>query len=100
VNYVIHFDHWWNPAITNQAKARAHRPRQTKKVFVYHLWVEGTIEEMILGKLKVKLALFDETIDSLSTFASDEILFRVYEDMVRKYKLSPNASRKTPSSTS
>lgn len=29
-NYVIHFDHWWNPAVMNQATARAHRPGQTK----------------------------------------------------------------------
>jgi SNF2 family DNA or RNA helicase len=84
-NYVIHFDHWWNPAITNQATARAHRPRQTKKVFVYHLWVEGSIEEMILGKLKTKQALFDETIDSLATFASEEMLFGIYRDLLKKY---------------
>jgi SNF2 family DNA or RNA helicase len=25
-NYVVHFDHWWNPAVLNQATARAHRP--------------------------------------------------------------------------
>jgi SNF2 family DNA or RNA helicase len=98
-NYVIHFDHWWNPAITNQATARAHRPRQTKKVFVYHLWVEGTIEEMILGKLKTKQALFDETIDSLATFASDEILFWVYEELLRKYELRPKTTLANSGST-
>jgi SNF2 family DNA or RNA helicase len=89
-NYVIHFDHWWNPATTNQATARAHRRRQTKKVFVYHLWVEGTIEEMILGKLKTKQALFDETIDSLASFASEEVLFAVYGELLKKYDLKVN----------
>lgn len=86
-NYVIHFDHWWNPALTNQATARAHRPRQTKKVFVYHLWVEGTIEEMILSKLRTKQALFDETIDSLAIPFSEEILFAVFNELLRKYKV-------------
>jgi SNF2 family DNA or RNA helicase len=92
-NYVIHFDHWWNPAITNQATARAHRPRQNKKVFVYHLWVEGTIEEMILNKLRSKQALFDETIDSLATFNSEEILFGVYKDLLRKYDIKAKSDR-------
>jgi len=41
-NYVVHFDHWWNPAVMNQATARAHRPGQTKTVFAYDLWVEDT----------------------------------------------------------
>ena len=86
-NYVIHFDHWWNPAITNQATARAHRPRQTKPVTVYHLWVEGTVEEMILGILEKKQALFDQTIDSLSTKPSEQVLFHVYRDLMRKYGL-------------
>jgi SNF2 family DNA or RNA helicase len=95
-NYVIHFDHWWNPAITNQATARAHRPRQNKKVFVYHLWVEATIEEMILGKLKTKQALFDETIDSLATFASEEILFEVYGELLKKYGLKAKAHNRSP----
>jgi len=92
-NYVIHFDHWWNPAITNQATARAHRPRQTKRVFVYHLWVEGTIEEMILDKLRKKQALFDETIDSLTTLASEEMLFEVYDELLRKYGIKSVAKR-------
>jgi SNF2 family DNA or RNA helicase len=90
-NYVIHFDHWWNPAITNQATARAHRPKQTKQVFVYHLWVEGSIEEMILRILNEKQALFDLTIDALSTAASEQMLFQVYRDLMRKYGLVPRA---------
>ena len=94
-NYVIHFDHWWNPAITNQATARAHRPRQTKKVFVYHFWMESGIEEMILGKLKSKQALFDETIDSLSTFASEEILFALFGDRLKKMTLSRGERERT-----
>jgi SNF2 family DNA or RNA helicase len=91
-NYVIHFDHWWNPALTNQATARAHRPGQIRGVFVYHLWVEGTIEEMILGKLRSKQALFDETIDSLATPFSEEILFEVFNELLRKYKIRPRSS--------
>lgn len=92
-NYVVHFDHWWNPALTNQATARAHRPGQRQGVFVYHLWVEGTIEEMILGKLRSKQALFDETIDTLATTFAEEMLFNIFDDLLKKYKISPAHSR-------
>lgn len=55
------------------------------------------IEEMTLDKLKTKQALFDETIDSLATFASEEVLFAVYEKLLRKYGLIPSrGTRSTP----
>jgi SNF2 family DNA or RNA helicase len=84
-NYVVHFDHWWNPATANQATDRAHRPGQNKDVFVYHLWVEDTIEEMIQKKLEEKQLLFDIVIDSLSSEVRDEMLFDIYDDLLVKY---------------
>ncbi len=55
---VIHYDPWWNPAVENQATDRAHRIGQDKKVFVYKLLTEGTVEEKIqeLQAHKQKLA--------------------------------------------
>ena len=46
---VIHYDPWWNPAVQEQATARAHRIGQKNKVFVYKLVAQGTIEERILA---------------------------------------------------
>lgn len=46
---VIHMDPWWNPAVEEQATARAHRIGQERTVFVYKLVVEGSIEERILA---------------------------------------------------
>lgn len=88
-NYVIHFDHWWNPAVTNQATARAHRPNQTKKVFVYHLWVEDTIEEVVLQKALAKQKLYNEVIDSLSSGISEELLFEIYDELLQKHGFKP-----------
>jgi SNF2 family DNA or RNA helicase len=88
-NYVIHFDHWWNPAVTNQATARAHRPNQTKKVFVYHLWVEDTIEELVLQKTITKQRLYDEVIDSLSVEITEDVLFDIYDDLLTKHGFKP-----------
>ncbi len=88
-NYVVHFDHWWNPAVTNQATARAHRPNQTKKVFVYHLWVEDTIEELVLQKTIAKQRLYDDVIDSLSVEISEDVLFDIYDELLTKHGFKP-----------
>ncbi len=56
---VIHYDPWWNPAAENQATDRAHRIGQTKKVFVYKLVSEETVEEKILQLQQKKQLLSD-----------------------------------------
>ncbi len=91
-NYVVHFDHWWNPATANQATDRAHRPGQNKDVFVYHLWMEDTIEEMIQRKLEEKQLLYDTVIDSLSSEVKDDMLFDIYDDLLAKYGIHSTRS--------
>ena len=54
---VVHMDPWWNPAVEEQATARAHRIGQDQPVFVYKLVVEGSIEERMLELQARKLAL-------------------------------------------
>ncbi len=54
---VIHMDPWWNPAVEEQATARAHRIGQNRPVLVYKLVVEGSIEERMLELQARKLAL-------------------------------------------
>src|SRR5690606_16945477 len=54
---VIHLDPWWNPAVEEQATARAHRIGQDQPVFVYKLVVEGSIEERMLELQSRKAAL-------------------------------------------
>jgi len=93
-NYVIHFDHWWNPATANQATDRAHRPGQNKDVFVYHLWVEDTIEEMIQRKLEEKQLLYDTVIDSLSSEVKSEMLLDIYDDLLAKYGIRSTRTKK------
>jgi len=90
-NYVIHFDHWWNPAVMNQATARAHRPGQTKTVFAYDLWVEDTYEEIIFKLLEHKQGRFNEVIDSMSERRepSENLAFAVADTLFAKYGLTP-----------
>ena len=54
---VIHLDPWWNPAVEQQASARAHRIGQHKPVTVYRLVAAGSIEERLLGLQARKAAL-------------------------------------------
>ncbi len=74
---VIHLDPWWNPAVQEQATARAHRIGQMLPVFVYKLVVEGSIEERMLTLQARKLALAEGVLghdDSAAAKFSDDDL--------------------------
>jgi SNF2 family DNA or RNA helicase len=58
---VIHYEPWWNPAVTAQATDRIHRMGQTQAVFEYHLIAEGTIESTMMKIQEQKQAIFSQT---------------------------------------
>jgi superfamily II DNA or RNA helicase len=75
-DYIFILDPWWNPAVENQAIARAHRIGQNKKVFVYRFITRGTIEGKIQDLKERKALLADKFVQSRSPFdsvTSDEI---------------------------
>ena len=72
--YVVHFDHWWNPAVMWQAEARAHRKGQKHGVNVYSYWMVDTIEDKIRDKLEEKGLRFKEVVDGLSEPVSDDLI--------------------------
>ena len=61
-DYVIHVDPWWNPAVEAQATDRAHRIGQDKKVIVYKLISQNTVEEKMLELQDRKRALVQNLI--------------------------------------
>jgi SNF2 family DNA or RNA helicase len=67
---VIHFDPWWNPAVEDQASARAHRIGQTKVVTSYKLITRGTVEEKILTLQNRKREIIQATIGGEEEFAA------------------------------
>ncbi|MBU1748723.1 MAG: restriction endonuclease [Chloroflexi bacterium] len=73
-SYVVHFDHWWNPAVMWQAEARVHRPGQTRGVNVYSYWMTDTIEERIYRTLQDKGLLFEDVVDGLSETQFEELI--------------------------
>ncbi|ACM59596.1 SNF2 family DNA or RNA helicase [Caldicellulosiruptor bescii] len=75
---VIHFDAWWNPAVENQATARAHRLGQKNVVQSFKIIAKNSIEEKILALQQKKKDLFDSLIEASEYFISkltkDEIM--------------------------
>ena len=59
----------WNPALLEQRIARAHRMGQKRKVHVYLLITERTIEENLLATLGAKHELANAVLDPDSTLA-------------------------------
>lgn len=75
---VIHYDPWWNLSAENQATDRAYRLGQTRKVQVYKLIVEGTVEEKISQLQQRKQQLSQSVIEgaegSIAAMSREEIL--------------------------
>lgn len=62
-NYIFHIDPWWNPAVENQASARAHRIGQKNTVFVTRLIMHDSIEEKMMKLKADKQELFLSVMD-------------------------------------
>ena len=68
---VIFLDEDWNPQVTLQAEARAHRIGQTKKVTIYKLCTQGTVEEQMMGRIRKKLYLSAKITESMKSVHGD-----------------------------
>jgi SNF2 family DNA or RNA helicase len=56
-NHVIHYNLEWNPAVEDQASARAHRRGQQRPVTVHRLFYASTVEEIIDKRVSLKRQL-------------------------------------------
>jgi SWI/SNF-related matrix-associated actin-dependent regulator of chromatin subfamily A member 5 len=69
---VIFMDEDWNPQVTLQAEARSHRIGQTKKVTIYKLCTQGTVEEQMMGRIRKKLYLSTKITESMRNMHTTE----------------------------
>lgn len=53
-NHVIHYSLEWNPAVEDQASARAYRRGQTRPVTVHRLFYSNTVEEIMDQRIQYK----------------------------------------------
>ena len=81
---VIFMDEDWNPQITLQAEARAHRIGQTQKVTVYKLCSQGTVEEQMMGRIRKKLYLSAKITESMRNIHGEG------QDTSKKRKRGPS----------
>lgn len=74
---VILLDDWWNPAVEDQAMARAHRIGQKHNVLVLRLVCKDTVEEKILllqDQKRQTVDLFNTTTDKLTLEEIKELI--------------------------
>lgn len=53
-NHVIHYNLEWNPAVEDQASARAYRRGQKKTVFIHRFYYKDTVEEIVNQRIDRK----------------------------------------------
>lgn len=61
-NHVIHYNLEWNPAVEDQASARAYRRGQTRPVTVHRLFYADTVEEIMNQRLAAKRDLANRAV--------------------------------------
>jgi SNF2 family DNA or RNA helicase len=66
-NIMVNYDLPWNPMKVEQRIGRIHRIGQKRKVYVFNMALEDTIEEYVLERLYHKIDLFQQTVGELST---------------------------------
>ncbi|MGI6366921.1 MAG: DEAD/DEAH box helicase [Anaerolineae bacterium] len=82
-NHVIHYCPEWNPAVMDQATARAHRIGTTARVRVHYLYYADTIEEVMMERLARKRVLADAALSEASEDVPSDV------DLMRALSLSP-----------
>jgi SNF2 family DNA or RNA helicase len=86
-NHVIHYNLEWNPAVEDQATARAYRRGQVRPVTVHRLFHPGTVEEVIDQRTQRKRAVAAEAV--IGTQGQQEDV----ADIMRALQLSPVLGR-------
>ena len=82
-NHVVHFNLEWNPALEDQATARAYRRGQTRPVTVHRLFHPGTVEEVIDQRTARKRIIARNAVVGTEGTEND------IADIVRSLELSP-----------
>lgn len=59
-NHVIHYNPEWNPALEDQASARAYRRKQQRPVTVHQLYFADSVEEVVVSRLGLKRGLSEK----------------------------------------
>lgn len=86
-NHVVHYNLEWNPAVEDQATARAYRRGQLRPVTVHRLFHPATVEEVIDQRTQRKRAVAAEAVVGTEGHKDD------FADIMRAMQLSPVLGR-------
>ncbi|MBE8232272.1 MAG: DEAD/DEAH box helicase, partial [Endozoicomonadaceae bacterium] len=75
---VIHYSRQWNPALEEQATARAWRNGQNKIVNVYYMYYANTIEEKIDERIRLKQQLSERVVSVTDNKETDKQIMLAY----------------------
>lgn len=87
-NHVIHYNLEWNPSLEDQSSARSYRRGQDKTVFVYRLYYENTVEQVVNERIDRKR----DTANAAVVGNTGENVDR--EDIIRALQLIPTIRKK------
>lgn len=82
-NHVIHYNLEWNPALEDQASARAYRRGQELPVTVHRLFCADTVEEVVDDRLTRKRAISSAAVVGVEGAEED------YQDVIAALGKSP-----------
>lgn len=85
-NHVIHYNPEWNPALEDQASARAHRRKQKLPVTIHHLFFADSVEEVVVDRLHFKRSI---AADAVVGHAGNSDV----SDIARALRISPLAKK-------
>lgn len=81
--HVIHYNLEWNPALEDQASARAHRRGQTRPVTVRRLFCADTVEDVVNDRVQSKREIAETAIVGMQGRDED------YADVIKALERSP-----------
>ena len=81
---VIHYCRQWNPALEEQATARAWRNGQKSIVNVYYMYYVDTIEEKIDERIRLKQQLSERVVSITDDKETDKQIMLAYLETLGK----------------
>ena len=87
-NHVIHYNLEWNPALEDQASARAYRRGQVKTVFIYRLYYVDTVEQVVNDRIESKREISSVAVVGTDGVSNDN------DDIIRALEIAPDIAKK------